>query len=141
RLELDEHEVAFARIRAGMLAHVAEASAGPVAASEPSQRSTVVVRHDEERRLRAIEKFRAYFEAAADSMLVIDAAGTILFVNRAAEGLTGFPREGLVGQPLADIVPAEQRAAIAQVVAGVLAGSNIDGFDVEMTTTSAARGT
>ena len=141
RLEIDEHEVAFARILAGMLAHVAEASAGPVVPAEISDQTqrVSVVRHDEERRLRAVEKFRAYFEAAADSMVVIDAEGKILFVNRAAEGLTGFAREGLVGRPLTDMVPAEQRAAIAQVVSGVLGGSNIDGFDLEMTTTSGDR--
>jgi PAS domain S-box-containing protein len=141
RLDLDEHEVAFARILAGMLAHVAEASAGPVVPTEITDRTmkVAVIRHDEERRLRAVEKFRAYFEAAADSMVVIDADGKILYVNRAAEGLTGFAREGLVGRPLTDMVPVEQRSAIAQVVAGVLAGSNIDGFDLEMTTTSGDR--
>jgi PAS domain S-box-containing protein len=37
------------------------------------------------------------------------------------------------------MVPAEQRAAIAHVVAGVLGGSNIDGLDLEMTTTSGDR--
>ena len=138
RLDLDEHEVAFARILAGMLAHVAEASAGPVIPPEINDRThrIAVARHHEERRVRAVEKFRAYFEAAADSMVVIDADGKILFVNRAAEGLTGFAREGLMGRPLTDMVPFEQRAAIAQVVSGVLGGSNIDGFDLEMRTTS-----
>jgi PAS domain S-box-containing protein len=141
RLELDEHQVAFARVLAGILAQVLEGSAGPATIHDNVELTQKIAlgREHEERRLRAVEKFRAYFEASADSMVVIDADGRILFVNRAAEGLTGFAREGLVGKPLTDMVPVEQRGAIADVVAGVLRGSNIDGFDLEMTTTSGDR--
>lgn len=94
---------------------------------------------DSDRPHPAIDPLRGYFESSADSVVVSDAEGRILFVNRAAEGLTGFARKSLVGRPISSMVPAEQRAAVAAVVAGVLAGSNIDGFDLEMTTTAGER--
>jgi PAS domain S-box-containing protein len=141
RLQLDVYEVAFARILAGMLAHEAAVGAAPDLlpdSSDRTQRVTLAPR-GLELRLRAVEKFRPYFEASADSTVVIDADGHILFVNQAAEGLTGYAREGLVGRAFSDLVPGEQRAAVAQVVKGVLGGSNIDGFDLEMITTSGDR--
>jgi PAS domain S-box-containing protein len=88
---------------------------------------------------RAIEQFEAYFEASADGVLVTDGDAKILFVNRAAEALTGFAREGLVGQRLIAFVPEDQRQPLAQVVTNVIGGTNLDAFDLEMDTTSGDR--
>ncbi|HKA87247.1 MAG TPA: PAS domain S-box protein [Haliangiales bacterium] len=88
---------------------------------------------------RAIEQFEAYFEAAADGVVVTDADANILYVNRTAETLTGFAREGLVGQRLVAFVPEDQRQPLAQVVTNVIGGTNLDAFDLEMDTTSGDR--
>jgi len=87
----------------------------------------------------AIEQFEAYFEASADGVIVTDGDGKILYVNRTAEAMTGFAREGLVGQRLTAFVPEDQRVPLAQVITNVIGGTNLDAFDLEMDTTSGDR--
>lgn len=93
-------------------------------------------RYEAERRLRGIDSLKEHFEAGADGVVVLDDGGRILFVNRAAERITGFARDGLLGSELVDLVAAEQRAQIGDTVARVLAGVNIDAFDLQLSTTS-----
>ncbi len=95
-------------------------------------------RYEAERRLRGIDSLKEHFEAGADGVVVLDDAGRILFVNRAAERITGFARDGLVGGELVDLVTGDQRAQIADTVARVLAGVNVDAFDLQLSTTSGA---
>ncbi len=93
-------------------------------------------RYEAERRLRGIDSLKEHFEAGADGVVVLDDAGRILFVNRAAERITGFARDGLLGSELVDLLPAEQRSQISDAIARVLAGVNVDAFDLELSTTS-----
>jgi PAS domain S-box-containing protein len=93
-------------------------------------------RYEAERRLRGIDSLKEHFEAGADGVVVLDDAGRILFVNRAAERITGFARDGLLGSELVDLVEGGQRTQISDTVARVLAGANVDAFDLELTTTS-----
>ena len=57
-------------------------------------------------------------------------------MNRAAERITGFARDGLLGSELVDLLPSDQRAQIADAISRVLAGVNVDAFDLELSTTS-----
>ncbi|HTR49874.1 MAG TPA: PAS domain S-box protein [Kofleriaceae bacterium] len=93
-------------------------------------------RYEAERRLRGIDSLKEHFEAGADGVVVLDDAGRILFVNRAAERITGFARDGLLGSELVDLVPSEQRTLIQGAIARVLAGVNVESFDLDVTTTS-----
>ncbi|MBX3160258.1 MAG: PAS domain S-box protein [Deltaproteobacteria bacterium] len=93
-------------------------------------------RYEAERRLRGIDSLKEHFEAGADGVVVLDDAGRILFVNRAAERITGFARDGLINGELVDLVANEQRAEIANAVSRVLAGVNVDAFDLQLATTS-----
>jgi PAS domain S-box-containing protein len=93
-------------------------------------------RYEVERRLRGIDSLKEHFEAGADGVVVLDDAGRILFVNRAAERITGFARDGLLGSELVDLVPEPQRDLIRDAIARVLAGVNTDAFDLELSTTS-----
>ncbi len=93
-------------------------------------------RYEAERRLRGIDSLKEHFEAGADGVVVLDDAGRILFVNRAAERITGFARDGLLGTELVDLVGGEQGAQIGDTVSRVLAGVNVDAFDLQMSTTS-----
>src|SRR3712207_9025464 len=62
-----------------------------------------------------------------------DDAGRILFVNRAAERITGFARDGLLGTELVDLVASsEERTQISDTVARVLAGVNVEAFDLQL---------
>jgi PAS domain S-box-containing protein len=93
-------------------------------------------RYEAERRLRGIDSLKEHFEAGTDGVVVLDDAGRILFLNRAAERITGFARDGLLGGELVDLVDATQRAQIADTIARVLAGANVEAFDLLLTTTS-----
>jgi PAS domain S-box-containing protein len=93
-------------------------------------------RYEAERRLRGIDSLKEHFEAGADGVVVLDDGGRILFVNRAAERITGFARDGLLGSELCDLVAGEQRNLIGDTVARVLAGVNVEAFDLELATTS-----
>ena len=95
-------------------------------------------RYEAERRLRGIDSLKEHFEAGADGVVVLDDVGRILFVNRAAERITGFARDGLLGGELVDLVGADQRTQIADTVGRVLAGVNVDAFDLQLSTTSGA---
>jgi PAS domain S-box-containing protein len=93
-------------------------------------------RYEAERRLRGIDSLKEHFEAGADGVVVLDDAGRILFVNRAAERITGFARDGLLGSELVDLVGPDQKAQIGDTVSRVLAGANVDSFDLQLSTTS-----
>ena len=93
-------------------------------------------RYEAERRLRGIDSLKEHFEAGADGVVVLDDAGRILFVNHAAERITGFARDGLLGSELVDLVPTPQRAQISEAISRVLAGVNVDVFDLSLSTTS-----
>jgi PAS domain S-box-containing protein len=93
-------------------------------------------RYEAERRLRGIDSLKEHFEAGADGVVVLDDAGRILFVNRAAERITGFARDGLLGSELVDLVPVDQRRQVSDAVARVLAGVNVETFDLQLSTTS-----
>jgi PAS domain S-box-containing protein len=92
--------------------------------------------YEAERRLRTIESLKEHFEAAADGVVILDEQGRMLFVNSTAERITGFARDGLLGSQLIDLVPPVQRDGFEQVVRTVLNGTNIEAFDLELTTTS-----
>ncbi|HEU4728229.1 MAG TPA: PAS domain S-box protein, partial [Kofleriaceae bacterium] len=95
-------------------------------------------RYEAERRLRGIDSLKEHFEAGADGVVVLDGAGRILFVNRAAERITGFARDGLLGSELIDLVGRDHRTQISDTVSRVLAGANVDAFDLQLSTTSGA---
>ena len=48
-------------------------------------------------------------EAISDAVVVTDADGDIVFVNRAAESMTGYARAELIGQAIEILVPAKLR--------------------------------
>jgi PAS domain S-box-containing protein len=51
------------------------------------------------------EQFRTITETAADAIFLTDEAGMILFANRAAAQIFGYPQQELVGQSLAVLIP------------------------------------
>ncbi|HUH02359.1 MAG TPA: PAS domain S-box protein [Kofleriaceae bacterium] len=94
-------------------------------------------RYEVERRLRMIDSLKEHFEAAANGVVVLDEGGHILFVNKTAERITGFARDGLVGTPLLDMVPSLQAEALQEVIRSVLGGVNLEAFDLDLSTTAA----
>jgi len=69
-------------------------------------------------------------------MVVTDAAGKVLYVNRAAQQLTGYAAEGLSGRPITEIVAEPQRKALEEVLGKVAEGVQLESFDLQLSTTS-----
>ncbi len=93
----------------------------------------------EEGRVRAIERYRAFIDSASDGIFVLDAAGLVLYMNRAGEEMTGYARDGLAGKPIAQIVPEAFREGLAERIAGAIGTQPVQNFDLELVTTSGDR--
>ncbi len=65
------------------------------------------------------EKFQVIFHESLDVLLVLDAKGGILHVNRAVTRTMGYDAPGLVGQPFARLWPARQQTVAEAILAGV----------------------
>ena len=50
-------------------------------------------------------RFRTLAESAPDAILTVDAVGTLLFINRAAGQVFGYPVAALIGQPVTSLIP------------------------------------
>ncbi len=55
--------------------------------------------------------FRGFLEAAPDAMVVVDAAGRIVFTNTQTESLFGYSRGELIGETVECLIPMRQRGA------------------------------
>lgn len=132
---LDAGRIGFGRLVAGIVSQRLSGGQALDSIREQTHRISLQ-RYESERRLRAIEQLREYFEATSDGILVLDADAKVLYVNRAAEAITGYAARGLLGSPLADLVPPEQREGVAAVVSRVVQGMNLENFDLDLQTTS-----
>jgi PAS domain S-box-containing protein len=93
----------------------------------------------EERRVRAIERYRAFIDSASDGIVVLDAAGAVLYMNRAAEEITGYARDGLGGRQLTQFVPEAFRPTLEREIGRAIAGESGESFDLQLVTTSGDR--
>ncbi len=65
----------------------------------PSEREAANLRRSEAR-------YRGLLEAAPDGMVVVSESGEIVLLNARAESQFGYRRDELVGQPIANLIPA-----------------------------------
>ena len=65
------------------------------------------------------EKFQVIFHESLDVMLVLDASGQILHVNRAVTRTMGYDARRLTGQPFACLWPSRQRSVAEAILGGV----------------------
>jgi len=77
-------------------------------------------------------RFRDLFDHSPDAIFVETPAGVVLDVNQAACDLHGRPREELLGQHVAELVPPSQRASVERDFARAAAGriSVIEGYSL-----------
>src|SRR6185312_13349033 len=133
-----EMSVGLGRVAASLLGMVLRGAKALEPLRERTRRVTLPdVR--EERRVRAIERYRAFIDSASDGIVVVDGAGVVLYLNRAAEEVTGYARDGLAGKPIVQIVPEPFRATLERQIGRAIAGEPIDNFDLELVTTSGDR--
>jgi PAS domain S-box-containing protein len=132
---IGQRRLAFGRIVAGVVGQLVGGGQVLELLRDQTQRISLQ-RYETERRLRAIEQLAGYFDAGSDGVVVLDGDCKVLFVNDAAESITGWARDGLVGHPLTDLIPDGQREGFAELVARIVAGTNLEAFDLDITTTS-----
>jgi PAS domain S-box-containing protein len=60
-------------------------------------------------RKRAEQRFRVAVDSSPNGMVMVDATGKIVLVNREIERLFGYAREEVLGQPIEMLVPAASR--------------------------------
>jgi PAS domain S-box-containing protein len=132
---LGPRAVDFLRLAASILGLVLHAGHVFDGLREQTRRMSLQ-RYNEERRTRALEQYRDFFEASTDGMAVLDADGSILYLNRAAEQMTGYAREGLAGRNFVELVAESQRLSLGKVVRRVAGGANLEVFDLALATTS-----
>ncbi|BAL88538.1 putative multi-sensor signal transduction histidine kinase [Actinoplanes missouriensis 431] len=72
---------------------------------------------------RAEERLRALLETVPDAITGISPDGLIVLVNQGTERLLGYPRDQLLGQPYARLIPEEERGRVAGMVAEVFAAA------------------
>jgi PAS domain S-box-containing protein len=132
---LPHRAVDFLRMASLMLALVLRAGRVFEGLREQTNRMSLA-RYNEERRNRALDQYKDFFESTSDGMVVLDAEGHVLHVNRAAQQLTGYAQEGLGGRIITDIVAEAQRQALLSVIKQVAEGANLETFDLQLATTS-----
>jgi len=72
---------------------------------EGDQKLYTVIMRDISERVRAEERFRTALEAAPNAMIMIEAEGSIVFVNSQLENLFGYTKDELIGHPVELLVP------------------------------------
>jgi PAS domain S-box-containing protein len=140
RPDLSTRALEFLRSAAALLVLLLRSS-GSLAALREQTRRTSIAKHESERRARALERHRDFLDSAPEAMFIVEADGTILYVNRAVEQLTGYRRDGLESRSIDTVIEGGEREALFQrirIAAGGQALPTItpEWFDLVLTTTS-----
>jgi PAS domain S-box-containing protein len=78
------------------------------------------------------ERYRELFENAKDAMYVHDLEGTYTSVNRAAERLSGYPRDEILGHGFAEFIAPEHLQRVQQTLCQKLATSGETTYEFEV---------
>jgi PAS domain S-box-containing protein len=132
---LPPRAIDFLRVASSMLGLVLRSGRVFEGLREQTRRMSMQ-RYAEERRTRALEQYKDFFEASTDGMIVLDSDASVLYVNRAAEQMTGYAREGLAGRNFTELVAPAHRENLGNIVKQVTGGANLEVFDLALSTTS-----
>lgn len=90
----------------------------------------VVARAEAEHRMQLFQRYRDFFESAADGIVVIEQTGAILFANPRAREITGFSETELAEVKLEEILSAEEQRKALRLVRGFRESIYPQGVDV-----------
>src|SRR5665213_3687398 len=89
----------------------------PIGGLVAAMRDVTERRHDETALQLSEARYRNLFEHAADLIFTADLAGNVTSANPAAEQITGYTAEELLGMNFFDVVAPEERGILEGVLA------------------------
>ncbi|MDW8128946.1 MAG: PAS domain S-box protein [Bryobacterales bacterium] len=81
-------------------------------------------------RLDSEQRYRSLFENAHDVVFMLDLAGNILAVNRAAERVTGYRRQDLLGRSISDLLEPAAARYLSDRIQRALGGETSAQFEL-----------
>jgi PAS domain S-box-containing protein len=131
QVRIGEHELSIARTVANATA-IALRNARVVKRLRDRTERVIFARFKAERRLRMLKRYAAFFESAADGILVTDTDGQILFSNARAREIAGRGEADLRASRLEELVVDEDRERVGRLKSGFASGRHLQGVDVRV---------
>ena len=97
-----------------------------------SRSAAIALREEERRRAAAAAHRQGILDATIDGLVTIDGDGLIRGLNRSAERIFGCDEAGMLGQPMARLIPALAGAPVPTGGSRPLAGRRTDGGTVPL---------
>jgi PAS domain S-box-containing protein len=83
-----------------------------------------------EERLRALQDYEAFFEDAADGMVILDADGTVLYINREGTQQFGRERQDVIHRRFSEFLMPQSEELLDTILAEVMRGHFRKTFDL-----------
>jgi PAS domain S-box-containing protein len=130
-LAFGEHELSLYRTIANATA-IALRNARILQSLRDQTQQITFARFEAERRLKTLQRYADFFESAADGIVVIDSDGKLLFSNPRAREITGYGESELIGHPLGDLLPEDERPRAHEIRLGFQKGIYPQGVDIRI---------
>jgi PAS domain S-box-containing protein len=102
-------------------------------------RMSATARVEAEHRVQLFQRYADFFESAADGMMVVDRAGSVLFANPRAREITGFSEAELMRMRLSALCDKSESARVQRLLRGFRDGVYPRGVDLGISRRDAER--
>jgi len=132
--ELKQAEEALRRAREDLEIRVQERTAELATTNEALQSQIAERKQTEEALQESEARLRSIVQTATEAIITVDSRGNIVFWNRAAEAMFGYPADAIVGPPSLSLISEQFQADYQAVVKRVKSAgeTSLSGKTVEM---------